>query len=69
MANGGEPRDWRELTLGERIVRAAWMAARDHLAQDRVESPQRDDQAAELRRWVLADRLGRHDEAEQREAA
>lgn len=44
---------WNQLSIGQRIVKAAWMAAREHLEQ----SEQSDDQAAELRRLIVETRF------------
>lgn len=59
--------NWDSLSIGERIVRAAWMAVREHLQPlpppplaPAIEPPEPEraapDQAAELRRWVAIER-------------
>lgn len=62
---GGEKQPWQELSLGERIVRAAWMAVREHQQGD----DQPEDQAAELRRIVRSRRFEALDRPNEREAA
>jgi len=41
-------KDWEQLSIGERIVRAAWMAVHEHLAHDAA-PPGPVDQASRLR--------------------
>jgi hypothetical protein len=62
---GGGKQPWQELSLGERIVHAAWMAVREH--QQAQEHPE--DQASELRRLVFSRRLDSLQHPNEREAA
>lgn len=56
---------WDSLNLGQRVVRAAWMAVREHLHAEHPlasidpAAPLAGDQADGLRRWVALERIGR----------